>query len=136
MISLLLLLIPGQPVNYLFHCEKKSDKLVASLALRLTTFFYFVTKHLGVFIDSLRIEISWREQIRYLRGILEFGNNVLTGYLRAMFILMSFINTGKHLTSKMWFLAFFKGYTFETGQVFWIKGYERNTKIVKLNILI
>lgn len=36
--------------------------------------FYFVTKCFGVFIDSLRVELSWREKIRYLRGILEFEN--------------------------------------------------------------
>lgn len=67
--------------------------------------FYFVTKYFGVFTDSLRVEISWREKMRYLRGILEFENNVLTGYLRDMFIPDALHQHGKHLMLKI--LAFF-----------------------------
>lgn len=36
----------------------------------------------------------------------------------------------------MWLLTFFQTYTFKMCQIFWIKSYARNTKSVKLNILI
>lgn len=38
--------------------------------------FDFASKCFGVFIDSLTVELFCREEIRYLRGILEFENMV------------------------------------------------------------